>query len=644
MTTDYRPDIDGLRALAVLPVLFFHARFEAFSGGFVGVDVFFVVSGYLITSIIAKELAAGSFSIISFYERRARRILPALTAVMAFCVLAASLLFLPKEFKEFGDSVGAAALFSSNILFWQQAGYFDAPAELKLLLHTWSLAVEEQFYIFFPLLMYAVHRWLRGKWHVILLPLFAASIVASIYGVTRAPVATFYLAPTRAWELLLGSLLALNLFPLARGRVVREAAAAAGVAFIAWAVFTFTAQTPFPGTHAVIPCAGAALVIWSGMHGQTLTGAALGLRPIVFVGLISYSLYLWHWPLLVFARYWIGQLSTAQTIAILAASFVIAVASWKYVERPVRSRRVLGPRRQLLPAALVSSVLAALAGLGIHASEGWPGRIDEEIRAMAALEDKFHEGRECHGAAATSDAELCVRGAAVDKVRFLLVGDSHADALNPTIFEVARTHGLAGIQFTDPGFRPTKGYWRAESARRDRELVARLESLIARHEPPLVIVAGFWRDALGKIYYDPRGQVGPATALTRGLTSLVTQFPKTRFVILQDVPTSPAFAPGMIARARHLGRPVDQTIPLADYVAQTHSYDALLRELDMQHENVDVIELGQYFCDARRCHGAFDGEPIYRNEDHLSPAGARRLAPLYDKLFRELRAGDENRR
>jgi peptidoglycan/LPS O-acetylase OafA/YrhL len=219
----YRKDIDGLRAIAVVPVVLFHADLNVFSGGFVGVDVFFVISGFLITSLIGAEIKKDVFTVTSFYERRIRRIFPALFVVTMFSYILAFSLFMPEQFLEFGKSVVAATLFSSNILFWLESGYFDGPAEMKPLLHTWSLAVEEQFYIIFPIFLILIKRYFNCRWIAFILPLALISFIMSVWGVYHQPSATFYLAPTRAWELLLGSLLALGLFPPIGNRMVREA-------------------------------------------------------------------------------------------------------------------------------------------------------------------------------------------------------------------------------------------------------------------------------------------------------------------------------------------------------------------------------------------------------------------------------------
>ena len=256
---NYRSEIDGLRAVAVLPVLMFHAGVPFFAGGYVGVDVFFVISGYLITGIIAPEMAEGRFSLIAFYERRIRRIIPCLMAVVGFCLVAAAILFLPGDFMNLSKSVIATVLFSSNILFWRQSWYFNAQMDLIPLLHTWSLAVEEQFYILFPPALAVLYRLGRSKLVPIIAALAIASFLLNVWSVQKAPSFAFYMAPTRAWELLTGSLLALGFFPPLRSKAWREGLALIGIALIVSAVCLFSARTPFPSYYALVPVLGTAL-------------------------------------------------------------------------------------------------------------------------------------------------------------------------------------------------------------------------------------------------------------------------------------------------------------------------------------------------------------------------------------------------
>ena len=294
----YRADIDGLRAVAVLSVVAFHLGITKTPGGFVGVDVFFVISGYLISSIVFYEIASSRFSIVNFYERRIRRIFPALFAMLAgFSVLAAVYL-LPTELVNYAKSLLAATASASNFYFWQHSGYFDAPLSQPLL-HTWSLAVEEQFYLTFPLFLVVVRKVFPDKLRTAVVALFAMSLIASAVVVARNQSAAFYMPYTRAWELLLGTLLSLGMFPRMNSWLQRNAATIAGLAMIAFSVVFYSERTLFPGLSALVPCVGSALIIGAGETGPSVVSRFLSWRPMVFIGLISYSLYLWHWPIVV---------------------------------------------------------------------------------------------------------------------------------------------------------------------------------------------------------------------------------------------------------------------------------------------------------------------------------------------------------
>ncbi len=411
----YRAEIDGLRALAVVPVILFHADVAIFRGGFVGVDVFFVISGYLITSLIAEDLARGRFSILDFYERRARRILPALCVVVFATVPFALVLLLPRDLMDFAQSVLATATFSSNILFWRESGYFATQADLKPLLHTWSLAVEEQYYILFPIFMAAV--WRRGLRAVALAiaAIFVISFAGSVWGAAVKPSAAFYLLPSRGWELLAGAFAALWL----GNRTVQPsrlcgAASLAGFAMIVTAVFAFDAATPFPGYAALLPVTGTVLIVlFAGP--TTLAGRVLAWRPLVGVGLISYSLYLWHQPILAFAKYrTIDHLGPAAVAGCLILSMALAWASWAWVERPFRNRARLPGPRILWAGAAGLAVMAALGAVGAWKPFGMGGGLRpdlyaSDIRIGLRQEDQFAQG---------------FKGPAV-----ALWGDSFADAL-----------------------------------------------------------------------------------------------------------------------------------------------------------------------------------------------------------------------
>jgi len=381
---DYRREIDGLRALAVLPVILFHAGFETFSGGFVGVDVFFVISGYLITTIILAELEQGKFSIVNFYERRARRILPALFLVMLVCIPFAWFWLLPSDMKDFSKSLVAVSVFASNILFWRESGYFDTAAELKPLLHTWSLAVEEQYYVLFPLFLMLF--WKLGKrWILVTLGVvFVASLAVAQWAAYAKPAAAFYLLPTRGWELLIGAFSAFYLSKVNReefGKGLSEVAGWLGVALIMSAVFSYSKTTPFPGFYALVPTIGAVLIILFATR-QTTVGKFVGNKAFVGVGLVSYSAYLWHQPLFAFARQQgIADSDVMVFLALSISSLFSAYLSRKFVEAPFRNKAVVS-KKTLFLFAVFGSIFFLGLGLFGYKKNGDVGQLTVEQRAF----------------------------------------------------------------------------------------------------------------------------------------------------------------------------------------------------------------------------------------------------------------------
>lgn len=382
----YRSEIDGLRAIAVVPVILFHAGFEIFSGGFVGVDVFFVISGYLITTIIINEMDEGKFSLLNFYERRARRILPALFFVVLCCIPFAWYLLLPSDMKDFAQSLVAVATFSSNILFWRESGYFDTAAELKPLLHTWSLAVEEQFYILFPLFLMVA--WRFGKRAIVwaLIALFVISLAAAHWGAYNKPAATFFLLPTRAWELLIGSFAA---FYLQRSSLktplwLNNLLSSVGLLAILYAVFAFDEATLFPSLYALVPTVGTVLVILFALKG-TLAHTLLCLRSVVAVGLISYSLYLWHQPVFTFWRHYnVFDPTHAQMLVLSLLCVPLAAFTHRYVESPFRHRIRLISQKKLYILSSLLMFSISIAGAAGHLTLGFPQRLNENQHAFIA--------------------------------------------------------------------------------------------------------------------------------------------------------------------------------------------------------------------------------------------------------------------
>jgi peptidoglycan/LPS O-acetylase OafA/YrhL len=438
----YRADIDGLRAVAVLPVLFFHAQFPGFAGGYVGVDIFYVISGYLITSVIAKDVLQGTFSFTSFYDRRIRRIFPALFGVLFFCIVAATILFTPNDLLTFAKSMIAMTFFASNIYFKRIArtdGYFDRTSESQVLLHTWSLSVEEQFYLFFPAALLLLAKWAKGRLAGWLIFLTTISFLINIWATHYKPVSAFYLLIPRAWELLMGALLAVKVIPPISSRVWREVAGLSGLVLIACAVFFFSKDTSFPGVNAMFPCLGAALIIYAGENGPSCAKSVLSFAPLVFIGVISYSLYLWHWPLIVFARYFsAGDLTNFQMTVALLISAVLAFISFEFIEGPFRGRESTFSRRQIFSLGLAASMLSLAVGFAVYLHHGFPGRYNSATRQLilenTERKEDFQEicGNWRTEVRSMADIHFCTLGPDTSR-KIMFWGDSHVQQLYPLI-------------------------------------------------------------------------------------------------------------------------------------------------------------------------------------------------------------------
>jgi peptidoglycan/LPS O-acetylase OafA/YrhL len=499
----YRADIDGLWAIAVLAVLGYHLKVAAFRGGFVGVDIFFVISGYLISGIVLKDLSSGTFSIASFYERRVRRILPALIVMLAGTSLLAYLYFLPVELTSFSKSLLAALFSTSNFYFWKHSSYFSAPVETIPLIHTWSLAVEEQFYVFLPIFLVLAHRYFPRRLRLSVLVIAAVSFAVSAVGAFRYPTATFYQAHTRAWELMLGVLISLEAFPEIRRPALRNLAGFLGVGLIGIAIFKFSSATPFPGVAALVPCVGAALIIIAGRSGASLVGRILSLMPVAFVGLISYSLYLWHWPVIVFQGMESSVLSGVSVrmakLVIIGVSFAVATLSWKFVELPFRSGRKRLPRIAVFQAAAGAAAVVAAVGIAAIVSRGFPSRYPPKAIQVASYLDydsgKYFRDGTCFISSeyqySDFDSSQCLRQDG-SKKNYLLFGDSHAAQLWYGLS--TKLDGVNVMQATASGCKPTvdQKLWATTTCAQLMGYVFR--DYLPNHHIDRLLVAAHWQD------------------------------------------------------------------------------------------------------------------------------------------------------
>lgn len=426
----YRKEIDGLRAVAVIPVLLFHAGFELFSGGFVGVDVFFVISGYLITTLIWNEMQEERFSLVNFYERRARRILPALFFVIIVCLPFAFWLMFPYQLVDFSKSIISVNLFISNVFFWSQGGYFGGPNETFPLLHTWSLAVEEQYYMFFPLVLMFVWKKLS---HRLIIGLIVFTTIVSLgfaeVGSHLHPTSNFYLIPSRAWELLAGSLVAIYLVKHEQpSGSMNQIGSLAGLLLILAAIFVFDDSTPFPGLWALIPVMGTVLIVLY-CRPKTWVYMVLSQPAVVAVGLTSYSIYLWHQPILAFARIQYDELSNIVLIILLLASCVMGWFSWRFVERPFRNRQKL-TRKHIFGFSLVMSLSLSLFAGWIVYKDGLVNRYPAYQHQLVATSPIEH-GRYVTG----SYSKVYAKPFVTDKKKLLVIGDSFSQDFYNMILE-----------------------------------------------------------------------------------------------------------------------------------------------------------------------------------------------------------------
>lgn len=431
----YRPEVDGLRALAVIPVMFFHAGFDAFRGGFVGVDIFFVISGYLITSIIVNDRLAGRFSISTFYERRARRILPALFVVILASVLFAWFWMLPIETQAFTRSMMAAVSFLPNFYFWSTTDYFANAAEELPLLHTWSLGVEEQFYALFPLVIWALWRFGLRTLVAVTIVLAIASFGLSEWAWRSGKLSSnFFFPVTRAWELMTGAALALAW----RSRLQRRWPPLAlcnglsfvGILMLAYAFIAFDSYTPMPSVYALIPTLGTALVLATAKSG-TLAHRVLSYPALVGVGLISYSAYLWHQPLFAFAKIrFASGLQWPVFLFLILLSLSLAYVTWRFVESPFRSARSVS-RGVLLKATLSGVALFLCIGAASELTKGFEFRLPSEDVQLASMVNIAAQGEYVTRRFTQADSEF----GETTKRKVLVVGDSFAQDFLNAIFE-----------------------------------------------------------------------------------------------------------------------------------------------------------------------------------------------------------------
>jgi peptidoglycan/LPS O-acetylase OafA/YrhL len=651
----HRKDIDGLRAIAVLAVLGFHCGIPWLPGGFIGVDIFFVISGYLICSIIYRDLQAGTFSIARFYERRFKRILPALSVVLFSCLILAALVMSPVEASLLGRSALATTLSASNFLFWRQSGYFDAGSGMKPLLMTWSLAVEEQFYMAFPLIMLLLRGRSRRSLLAILGILCALSFSVSLIAEFTSPSLNFYSPLTRAWELGAGTLLAI--WQTRRPKVAygtswkSEAAGVIGLLLIVVPILRYLPQTRFPGYEAIPPVLGAVLIIAS----QGRVNQILGIPPLAAVGLISYSLYLWHWPLLSFARIVSAHpLHPRTTIILMAIAFAAATASYFFIEKPFRAKTTRGTSTVLLSYAGLLLVLVAVSSI-FSLSHGLPGRAPE--LAQVEFQANIDRDHPCLVNSFRALSGVCIPPPDHTRPSFALLGDSHAEAISNSMRGELANKGWQLVILAHGSCPPTKGVTRwisskdADSCREFNQTA--LKYVLSRPDIQVVALLAGWG---GRIYApdhlnrSPSAQSADQNAanLKVGVKSEIAALETEgkRVVLVDDFPEF-SFDPVESIRYRQMPlRRALNRLFLSDEPEQwqSTSQDAALElipakraasagfaDIAKSDPRLSLVTLKDDFCRGGRCYFANQADLYYFDGDHLSDVGAMRIMPLFFK-------------
>lgn len=624
----YRPDIDGLRAVAVLSVILFHAFPALLPGGFIGVDIFFVISGYLISGILLRELQLGKFSIAAFYARRVKRIFPSLLAVMIACLVFGWLALFPDEYGQLGKHVGGGASFAANFFYWAQVGYFDTSADTKPLLHLWSLGIEEQFYIVWPAVLALAWRW-RSKLLLVTALLALLSFALNAAGISHHATATFYSPLSRAWELLGGALLACVAHgrpSAAPGGFKAHLMASAALALLALGLALITPKH-FPGWWALMPVAAAMLLIEAGPQAW-FNRFVLGNPVMVWIGLISYPLYLWHWPLLSFAQIVEGHLPAPQIrAAALVAAVLLAWLSWRLLERPLRSLR--GARaRTAVTLLCVLMAGTGLAGGYVFWQQGLPQRaaIQENLanqKALVLVEDKANAAACKQRYGFDSVYKYCLQAWPEREPTVALLGDSHAYHVvaGLTNYYKGKGENLLMLGTRVP-------YWDLPAGADDEFQKATqpmLEQALNTPSIKTVIFATHQRVGFADNF---KPMVNAARDTYRRFLAAGK-----RVIVIEDVPILP-FDPRTCIRRPGVASSATTSpcgIPRSEWDKQVDQHEQIRQETARMFPQAEWFRASSALCDERWCSAMIDGRLMYRDTNHLSYDGDLRVGSWFSR-------------
>lgn len=643
-TEGFRLDINGLRAWAVVAVVLFHFGVPGFSGGFSGVDVFFVISGFLMAGIVIGGLERGRFSLFGFYMARARRIVPALLVTVAAVLVAGAFILMPSDYQELGRHARESVLFSSNHRYLAEAGYFDTASHEKWLLHTWSLAVEWQFYLLYPLALLVLHRFHPGRTHLLWLHVVVllASLGLSVFWVMDAPVRAFYLLPARAWEMLMGGTVFLLMGTHRLSPRSQRALEWTGFGLILATLFFVDGRSPWPGALALLPTLGTALVLAAGRQGSLWTGTQLA----QWLGTRSYSIYLWHWPLAVGLTYYGHQHNWGWVALAIAGSLFLGHLSYHLVEVPARRWLTGRSNWRALCWLLLALIVVAVAAQMVRRS-GFPERLPD---AVAVFEAERHNKNPRQDECLDAEAR-CVFGG--DEVVALVIGDSHADSIVTAVVD-ALPEPQQGVYFkAESGCLLVQGANAVRQSRQKdcealkKELFDGLDTLYPG--APVILINRVTAYAMGDdledpalvpqaptVYFSRQAQEPDAAFLDEFrqhyLDSTCRLAQGRDLYVLMPVPEMPVEVPKAMGRAMLRGLSVDVFSTREQYQVR-HAFVRGLMEEAAERCNVKLLDPVPYFCDENICHGQREGIPLYVDDDHLSEHGNRLLVPLFAPLF-----------
>jgi len=642
---DYRPEIDGLRAIAVLAVILFHSGLEVLSGGFIGVDIFFVISGYLITAIIIRSLEKQHFSFLSFYARRAKRLLPAALLMIFVTVSFASLILSPDKYYQLAKSAEFSNLFFANVWFMKNSGYFDISTQISPLVHMWSLSVEEQYYFIYPLILFTAYRVGKLKavfWCITII--IAATFILNLTLVNTKPNFTFYMLPTRAWELGLGALI--HFIPKIKAAQFNSFLSVMGMAAILYGLFSITEHDAYPGYLAVIPTLATALLIYSLNSKNNIVKGLLVSKPIVFVGKISYSSYLWHWPIIVFYRIYINEraFNSTEVVTLIILSLIAGFLSWKYVENRYRYKEYTD--KQILKVAGYTITASVLLISSVLITKGFPVRVSADLAAIS--NNKLMRGLPCTELIKPFkqiDEEFCVIGVPWQEAKKngIVWGDSHSLHWGQVLHQQAKSRGISLVIAPRkcPAYLNTK-YINSHYPKYPRfgehctfRNQQTLKWLKEHKEVELVILASAWSGQVRMHYNEQHLENKFSTTLAHRDAKIGANLAQSAFrkllplledreiLIISDIPrpnknlNECAFSENSQLLRNKCTDSQYKYLDAATVLTWHDSSDTLIKDIAKEFENVTAIIPTEFLCQGQHCQTYLNDELIYRDDNHI---------------------------